>query len=787
MSFSEFSLQSFDVQQAIDPEPLMVTPETSLADVLILMTESQRCCQVPLHPALDTYPEEVISSYVLITTPVIHLNGHFPETLSQESIIGILTEQEIMKLIAFANIPPGNWEILKQIPVREVMSKSVSFLEEIPEHDIFILLSLFRQHRSNYLIIITRENRFLGVIVKDKVRPLLPPVNILKLRRVTELMNPPIAVSVQNNLFQISKLMYQHQVNTLVLSQENPVFRGKGSQKFYPSGSLFPCGVITSQDLLSCLFLGVNFERVSVEDVMMKNFYSLKASDSLWVAYRQMQQYKIYQFVICSPRGEFLGIFNQNHLLQVLSPGEMYRTVKHLQQSVHQLQTEKFQLLQNRNEELEKEVQERTAKINEQWHNDRLLAKIALEIHRSLDLEEILNLAVQEVHQLLQVERVFIVQLQSEQCSVTVAESVSPGWSSLLGKQFPQELFPKPSVNFLPDAYIISNIKAANFTPIELSHWQKMETKALVFVPILQDHYLWGMFGVNQCFYEREWQESEVNLISQLATQLAIAIQKAQLYKQVQNLNTDLEKQVQERTLELEKKVLELEELNCLKDEFLSIVSHELRTPLTNMKMAIKMLELLKNSERFENYLDILKNECNREIELINDLLDLQRLDAEVYHITLENVNLMDVLPSTVEPFYTRANNNQQILRIDWEENLPILLSNLAILRRILAELLNNACKYTAQGGQIFLQVKLISQPQQICQFIIKNEANISPDQLPKIFDKFYRIPNMDPWKQGGTGLGLTLVKKRVIQLGGIIEVESEDGWTTFTLSFPYN
>jgi signal transduction histidine kinase len=122
-------------------------------------------------------------------------------------------------------------------------------------------------------------------------------------------------------------------------------------------------------------------------------------------------------------------------------------------------------------------------------------------------------------------------------------------------------------------------------------------------------------------------------------------------------------------------------------------------------------------------------------------------------------------------------------------------------LGRILAELLNNACKYTANDGQIYLKVECkmgdrdqggqrknsrqASAQDSEIQFTLSNQSCISIEELPRIFEKFYRVPNADPWKQGGTGLGLALVQKLVEQLQGKIEVESSNGWTNFTVTFP--
>lgn len=282
----------------------------------------------------------------------------------------------------------------------------------------------------------------------------------------------------------------------------------------------------------------------------------------------------------------------------------------------------------------------------------------------------------------------------------------------------------------------------------------------------------------------RDWGADERGLVRTIADQCAIAIHQAQLYQKVQDLNTDLERQVNERTAQLQQKMQELERLNNLKDDFLSTVSHELRTPMSNIKMAIHMLNQFPLEQRQKRYIDILSAECARETELINDLLDLQRLEAGVNPVGVEDLKIQDLMPRVLQPFISRSAERGQNFKVDCSDQLPPIKSDRACLERILAELLNNACKYTPQGGEILLQVQPVVE-KQLVRFIIQNDAEISEHELPRIFDKFYRVPNADPWKQGGTGLGLALVKRLVEQLQGGIRARSADGKTTFTVELP--
>ncbi|MBF2027946.1 MAG: HAMP domain-containing histidine kinase [Oscillatoriales cyanobacterium C42_A2020_001] len=173
------------------------------------------------------------------------------------------------------------------------------------------------------------------------------------------------------------------------------------------------------------------------------------------------------------------------------------------------------------------------------------------------------------------------------------------------------------------------------------------------------------------------------------------------------------------------------------------------------------------------------------EIHLINDLLDIARLDAETEPLTLTTIDLKRWITHVAESFEVRAQKQQQQFHIKISENLPPFTTDVGYFERILAELCNNACKYTPACGTITVSASVIND--KVSLTVSNTGVEIPASELSRIFDKFYRIPSLDPWKHGGTGLGLTLVKKLVENLGGTIYVESEAGEVIFTVQFPYH
>jgi PAS domain S-box-containing protein len=276
-----------------------------------------------------------------------------------------------------------------------------------------------------------------------------------------------------------------------------------------------------------------------------------------------------------------------------------------------------------------------------------------------------------------------------------------------------------------------------------------------------------------------------------------------------------------ERAKQLEMQMAELQRLNKLKEDFLATTSHEMRTPLSHIKMAITMLENILDrqgvfnsqeisaSDSVTKYLNILREQCERELNLVDDLLDMRMIDADICPLELTSIHLQNWLPHVAESFQQLAQAQKQSLEINVPSDLPSLISDLNLLTRIVSELLNNACKYSPAGEQIRVNAQLIENTESqvpLMQIIFSNSGvEIATSEQSLIFEPFYRIlttptteksnvfepdyeivSNHTP-QDSGTGLGLTLVKKLATHLQGTIAVTSSQGWTTFILQIPLN
>lgn len=237
--------------------------------------------------------------------------------------------------------------------------------------------------------------------------------------------------------------------------------------------------------------------------------------------------------------------------------------------------------------------------------------------------------------------------------------------------------------------------------------------------------------------------EFELLLVEQVANQCAIAIRQFRLYQLAQT------------------QVIELEKLDRLKKEFLRSLSRELRTPITSINLAAQTLESLLQQigvteiELVPQLLQILHNECHRESKLIDDLLTLTYLEADAEPKTPIIIELQTWLPPIVESFRERASCQRLKLHLSISRELPLLETDVTDLERIITELLNNACKFTPAGGAIAVSVS--QKADTVLVSISNSGVEIAQNEISRIFEPFYRIPNNDPWRYGGSGLGANI------------------------------
>jgi signal transduction histidine kinase len=212
-----------------------------------------------------------------------------------------------------------------------------------------------------------------------------------------------------------------------------------------------------------------------------------------------------------------------------------------------------------------------------------------------------------------------------------------------------------------------------------------------------------------------------------------------------------------------------------LKDEFLSNLCQELRTPLTNMKTALTLLNSpqLKPPQR-QRYFQLLNTECDRQNSLITGFLDLMELERAVEPTALQPVRLCDIVPGVVSTYQPLAQEKGIMLAYTVPVELPAVSCPSSWLKQIVINLLHNSIKFTSTGGQVWVRSRLQGDYAQL--EFRDTGIGIATSEIPKIFDRFYRIRAVAHGDVGGAGLGLTIVQQLLLRCGGSISVKSKLG-----------
>ena len=427
-------------------------------------------------------------------------------------------------------------------------------------------------------------------------------------------------------------------------------------------------------------------------------------------------------------------------------------------------QAELYERVQSLNVYLEQKIDRRTTSLKRSFKFETLTRKITEKIRDSIDEPQILQTVTEEIGQVLQIKRCKIELYNSDRTTAKVAYEYAQTLPNCQGFRRKVADFPELDRQLLQK----QSLQFVEHVP-ELNLAEDYATRLVC--PIFDDRGALGNIWLLRP-KEKHFSQAEVILVEQVASQCAIAIRQARLYQQ---------SQIQ---------VEELARLNLLKDDFLKTISHELKTPMSSILLASETLEALlekefagKKSATFIKVIEIFRSACDRQSQLVNDLLTLCYIDAQKETQTRQWIDLSVWLPQIIEPFVKRVKRQQQVLKINLDPNLPQLKSDISSIERILSELLNNACKYTPAGEKIVLKATATEDKIQIC--VHNTGVEIPPQEQKRVFDKFYRIPNSDPWQFGGTGIGLALVKNLVESLGGEIHLSSQETETAFWLGFP--
>jgi sigma-B regulation protein RsbU (phosphoserine phosphatase) len=313
------------------------------------------------------------------------------------------------------------------------------------------------------------------------------------------------------------------------------------------------------------------------------------------------------------------------------------------------------------------------------------------------------------------------------------------------------------------------------------------EPRSFVHAPIAVEERPIGVLSVYSSTGRVYFSPEFLQFFRTLAVQLGLGIQNAQLYRELGDLSRELEAKVRQRTAELEEANQRLTELDRLKSDFVSTVSHELRTPLTAIRsLSESLLEGRANipGERQQQFLAIITQESQRLSRMINQLLDLSKIEAGKMEWRIEGLDLREVVAQAVLTNHALFDDKAIELETSpFPDRVPVLADRDKIIQ-VLTNLLSNAAKFTPPGGRVW--VRTLSNDGRAVVEVEDTGVGILPEQMDAIFERFRQVGDTLTAKPEGAGLGLPISREIVEHHGGLLTVRSAPGrGSCFRIALP--
>lgn len=314
-------------------------------------------------------------------------------------------------------------------------------------------------------------------------------------------------------------------------------------------------------------------------------------------------------------------------------------------------------------------------------------------------------------------------------------------------------------------------------------------------LPLVYDRRLLGALAVGPKRGRAHFDHLDLQLLTILRNDMAIALSNARLFEQAGTLsqellemNRSLEKRVADRTADLEAAMVQLRQLDELKSDFITVASHELRTPLTAVKGSISLvlerLEAGLTGNKLRRLLELSDRNLNRLIQLLNDLLDLSKLEGGKMPLQREPVVLQEVCREAAESLKPLVEGKQMALDLDLPGEPVRLDGDQGKLIQVVVNLLHNALKFSPPQTRVTLRLQ--AGPEEVRCEVTDQGPGVAAEHWSRIFDKFWKPEVPDLAEEQGTGLGLAIARGIVELHGGSIGVESRPGQgATFYFNLP--
>lgn len=452
------------------------------------------------------------------------------------------------------------------------------------------------------------------------------------------------------------------------------------------------------------------------------------------------------------------------------------RELEHLR-SIYDEVEEQSKLLAETNLKFQKTQRELDKKMRSLY----TLYKITQAISRTFDIDEILNnIELEDIEKLGFEKGIFLIKDEK-------AKEIR--YKKFIG--YERDGIPNFDLNqFLP---LLENkepifVRSKVHIPKDLEYLSKsLNLTSFIMVPLVIRNKAIGLMTLGNTTPYHKPEETDIEILSVLANQLAQSIENARLYEELWIAYQDLEKRVKQRTLELERANQALTKMNQMKSEFVSAVAHELRTPLTSIKGYATILTSGRLGElkpEQKERLERINKHSNDLAQLINNLLDISRIESGRVTMEIRETPLDEIIKDVSEIIFPQVEEKSIKFEIERDPVINKIWVDRQQIERVLINILGNAVKFTPENGSITMRIKDKDDYIQID--IIDSGTGIASQDLDRIFDEFYRGDNPINREKKGTGLGLSLAKKIVEAHGGKIWVESKIGkGSKFSFTIP--